>query len=154
MAQSDRGRRFTVQEKIWVCNQSVINRNLGGHRQTIKDWPFVSPPPNWNAVRSLCSKFNETGSVQNRRISGRKRTVRTDETVHNVSAKIRDDPSTSTRSMAVELGISQTTVVRVLHDAHFKPFRATDVQFLTEEDFHRRYKTNDQNQSSSTKSYK
>jgi hypothetical protein len=41
--------------------------------------------------------------------------------------------------MAVELGISLGSVVAVLKDAELKPYRATDVQYLTEADFEKRY---------------
>jgi hypothetical protein len=70
---------------------------------------------------------------------GRPRTVRTDENINRVKATIEEDSSTSSRAMARELDITIGSTIYLLKDAKLMPFRATDVQFLTEEDFERRY---------------
>lgn len=56
----------------------------------------------------------------------------------NVLQTVAEDRTISTRSLATAVGMSQSTVMRVLHRNHYHPFRMQKVQALLPEDYQRR----------------
>ncbi|CAH2000879.1 unnamed protein product [Acanthoscelides obtectus] len=67
------------------------------------------------AIGRLVRKFEATGSVANVPGSGRPRSVRTPENIAVVKESVRDDPKQSTTRRSQELGISSTSLLRILH---------------------------------------
>ena len=56
----------------------------------------------------------------------------------DVVQRFEDDPSTSTRAVASETGVSPKTVWRVLHDENMHPFQMQRVQPLSVTDYAQR----------------
>ncbi|CAH1991124.1 unnamed protein product [Acanthoscelides obtectus] len=71
--------------------------------------------PNETTIGRLVRKFEATGSVANLPGSGRPRSVRTPENIAVVKESVRDDPKQSTTRRSQELGISRTSLLRILH---------------------------------------
>ncbi|CAH1962018.1 unnamed protein product [Acanthoscelides obtectus] len=71
--------------------------------------------PNETTIGRLVRKFEATGSVANLLGSGRPRSVRTPENIAVVKESVRDDPKQSTTRRSQELGISRTSLLRILH---------------------------------------
>jgi transposase len=130
-------RTLTTEERVWITNESAKNGNC--QFRTQERWPFDNPAPHHLTVKRILAKYSITGSILHKKGGGRPRTVRTDENINRVKAIIEEDSSTSSTAMARELDISIGSTIYLLKDAKLMPFRATDVQFLTEEDFERRY---------------
>ncbi|CAH2005827.1 unnamed protein product [Acanthoscelides obtectus] len=71
--------------------------------------------PNETTIGRLVRKFEATDPMANLPGSGRPRTVRTPEQIAVVKESVRDDPKQSTTRGSQELGISRTSLLRILH---------------------------------------
>ena len=82
---------------------------------------FGAPVPGRNCIYKLLSKYRKFGTVENLKGTGRKRSVRTPEVIHQVDALVtadRDVPidqlvNTSYRN---QLNLSKSTWARILKD--------------------------------------
>lgn len=70
--------------------------------------------------------------------TGRPRSVRTPEFEEAVLTEFQDQPSTSTRQVAHNLGVDHSVVWRVLHEQLLHPYHLQKVQHLKVEDYPRR----------------
>lgn len=82
-------------------SNSLIAKKLHIRRETV-----------WKVVK----KFKETGKTCNRPGQGRKRTVRTKKLVKNTREKLRRNPRRSASKLALDAGISVTSMRRILKD--------------------------------------
>jgi transposase len=102
-----------VQEKakcvLWFFEtKSVIKTQRRFRTQYGKD------PPSDNAIRRWLKQFKETGCVLHRKGAGRPSISQED--VDRIQEAFSESPQKSTRQAALQLGIPQTTVWRVLHN--------------------------------------
>jgi transposase len=97
------------------------------------------PDKNWalSTVNKICKRVDERGcAVERRRGSGRPKTARTTDNVQKVESFIcsqEDQPGThkSTRQIAAEVGISQTSVRRIASsDLRLSSFKRIPGQVL------------------------
>ena len=93
---------------------------------------------NLNSVKTICRRFKFTGSTCNRKGgSGRPKTARRDDkidAVHELICSQEGQPGTSrsTREIAREVGISQTSVRRIANrDLELRCFKRTPVHILS-----------------------
>ena len=70
-----------------------------------------------NTIKSLYRKFADTGNVNEKPGSGRKRSIRTEDLIKRVAVSNTYNPKTSTRKRASQLTISQSTFFRILKRA-------------------------------------
>ena len=82
---------------------------------------FGNPVPGRNCVYELLKKFKETGTLENRKHKGRRRSVRTPEVIDQVEALVaadRDVPIDQPVNTAYrnQLNLSKTTWARILKD--------------------------------------
>lgn len=84
--------------------------------------------------KRLADKLRTTGSIRNQR-KGRECP---EEIVVDVLAAVSQDPHTSTRNIARDRGISQTTVSRVLRENKFHAYHISLLQELSANDFRSR----------------
>lgn len=83
-------------------------------------------------VQRAVARFVETGSNQDRPRSGRPPSARTPQLKKKLQKKIQRNPERSMRKMALECGISERTVRRVVHqDLQLKSLRKQRVQLLS-----------------------
>jgi len=107
-----------------------------GARKLVKEFP----EKNWQvrSVQRLLNKLRETGTSDRQPGSGRPRTVRTQENINAVGDLVlsqENAPGThrTVRQTARETGISQTSIVRIIHDdLQLKCFKKKRAQQLTE----------------------
>ncbi|GBN90184.1 hypothetical protein AVEN_36199-1 [Araneus ventricosus] len=79
-------------------------------------------------------RLRETGSFKiTRPDAGQERSVRTPETENRVLLRFADTPSTSTRSVAAELGIRHEMVWKVMRAENMHPFHLQKVQLLCDD---------------------
>ena len=100
------------------------------------------PKPHRNTLRKLVEKFRKTGSVADDagERSNKNRTVRTPEIIEQVDEIIRREPSISTRRLAQQLGLSASSVCRILKDdLKMYPYRLQVHQRLNENSMTLRY---------------
>jgi transposase len=96
------------------------------------------PKPHPSSIMRVIHKFEETGSVENRKKPGRPRTVTSDENSSEVLAKTIVSPIKSTYKLASEAGICQKSVQTILKRHNYHPYKIKLVQHLAEDDFDRR----------------
>jgi hypothetical protein len=76
-------------------------------------------------------RFEETGSLMNLPHTGRPRSARKEENIERVRASIEDEPQTFTRRRSRELGLSRTSLRRILtKDLKMFPYKIQLVQKL------------------------
>lgn len=95
-------------------------------------------PISKSAVGKTVQRFEETGSVHNRPKPGRPTSAMNEETSLDVLQSVVEDPHVSTSTVSRAVGISQRSVLRVLHKNSFKPYKIHLVQELSEDDYDRR----------------
>ena len=125
---------FSEEDKVLIKNLYLIKGY--GSRRLIAEFPSK----NWNrsSVENLMKKLRDTGSTDRKEGSGRPRTACTSENVEMVKELVlsqEDQPQThrSTRQIAREAGMSQSSVVRVIHrELGLKCFKKRRAQELTE----------------------
>lgn len=92
--------------------------------------------PHHTTFTNIDRRLRETGTFQiTRRNAGQERSVRTPDTENRVLQRFADSPSTSTRSVAAELGIRHEMVWKVLRAAKMHPFHVQKVQLLADGDY-------------------
>lgn len=100
--------------------QCEIVRSLGVSRQL---------------VSKTIKRFNELGHIGDRPGRGKKRTVRTPRLRNVIKKRLDRNPRTKVRKMARDLGISRSTVQRIVaHDLNLKAYKLRKAQLLEDKD--------------------
>lgn len=92
------------------------------------------PPIVHSTVSKIVAKFSETGSLHDRHRSGRPSKRRDDEVAFNVLAQIVENPRISSRIVAANVDVSQKTVLNILHDHGFYPYKARVLHYMSQAD--------------------
>uniref|UniRef100_T1IKE6 DUF4817 domain-containing protein n=1 Tax=Strigamia maritima TaxID=126957 RepID=T1IKE6_STRMM len=90
--------------------------------------------PTRKTLRRAIARFLETGNVVHRPRQERPRTVTIEEWYNAVAA----NPHTSIRTIEKDVGVSRSSVHRILHEHNFHPFHMLCHQALEERDFQAR----------------
>lgn len=94
------------------------------------------PPISRSTVSKIEQKFEEFGNVRDRRRIGR---PKVEEDVQlNVLLALQENPHRTTRELAADNGVCQTSVVKYLKKVKWHPYKVIRVQELNEDDFDRR----------------
>lgn len=96
------------------------------------------PIPHQATISRLVCRFEETGSVQARKKSGRPKSATSQETATAVLAAIEAGPHSSVRQLSSDAGISTGSVHSILKKAGYHPYKLKFVQELGEGDSDRR----------------
>ena len=129
---------YSVEEKAYLVSWAVAYNNCQESARLFREKYEKEPPP-VRTLRYWRSKFIETGTiVKDRPRSGRPITSTTDEMKENVLVSVHEDPTTSTRKIGEEFGISNCSVSKILASADYHPYKPTCGQLLHDEDPDRR----------------
>ena len=85
--------------------------------------------------RNLCDRGSLRSNMQD---TGRRRLSRTVNVAEEVLLSIEDNPNTSTRAISQQLGVSQSSVCRILHDQRVHSYHLQSVQLLQPDDYLKR----------------
>ena len=107
---------FKLEERPTITVNEQISLAQDKHRLK-----FGNPVPGRNCMYELLKKFKETGTLENRKHKGRRRSVRTPEVIDQVEALVaadRDVPIDQPVNTAYrnQLNLSKTTWARILKD--------------------------------------
>lgn len=91
-----------------------------------------------DTVAKLIKKFKRTGSVADASRSGRPKTATDEGTSTQVLAAMARSPTKGTRRLSAQMGISQSSVMRILRANKWHPYKLQMLQHLTEDDPDRR----------------
>ena len=114
---------FTLQDRVEMCfiyAQVGENYRAASNEFNIR-YP-ERPKPSDKTIRRTVQRFRETGSVLNR-TRKRPKTATDDNIAVGVIANVLVDPHTTTRQIAADHGISQTSVIKILHAYKFHPYK-------------------------------
>jgi len=107
-----------------VKRQLVLNLYKGGLRQIDIFRQLQTENINLKFIQRTIKRYNERGTVDISKKTGRKKSVRTKNLIKCVREKIRRDPQRSGRKLAREHKISQTSMRRILaDDLNMKPYK-------------------------------
>ncbi len=129
--------RYSITEKVWIIRKYSQTQNA---TEVSRQWKkeFGTDPPSAKYVISLNNKFDETGTVADLPRTGRALSASTVENSDRVISAFVASPIKSVRRASLQLGISKSTVSRVLSKSNFKAYHPTLVQSLSEDDHDRR----------------
>lgn len=135
--------RFTGPQRAFCVKQFYLNNgSLIIVRRLFRveyDLHDLNQCPSTVLIKKWVKKFEETGSTLNVKQAGAARTCRSEENVLRVSASVRQNPDLSTRKRSAELGISRTSLRRILKsDLKLHPYKIQLVQKLKPNDFNLR----------------
>lgn len=100
---------------------------------------FGEEAPTDSTIHRWVARFLECGDINKRKEGcGRHVTASGDDTFQAISERIEAEPTVSTRQLAVEVGVHQSSIVRCLKKHNFHPYKATKVQALSDDDYDRR----------------
>lgn len=91
-----------------------------------------------STVHRTVSRFEQTGSVSDKPRSGRPKSASNEEKSLGVLLNFQENVHSSTRKVAQQVGVSQTSVVRILNEHKYHPYKIKLVQELSDDDFDRR----------------
>lgn len=97
-----------------------------------------SGPPASSTIRRLVVKFERTGSVLHAGVSGRPRSSSTEEAKTSVTESVKKKPTASIRRRSAEMGLSRSSLQRILHELGLRPYIPKLIHGLLEDDFSRR----------------
>ena len=89
-------------------------------------------------IRAQLKRFRQQGSVSDLPRTGRRRSVRTAENVALVENSIVENPDTSIRRRATQIGMSRRSLQRILRELHFFPYKIQMVEALQTTDLQSR----------------
>uniref|UniRef100_A0A8D8V4I6 DUF4817 domain-containing protein n=1 Tax=Cacopsylla melanoneura TaxID=428564 RepID=A0A8D8V4I6_9HEMI len=90
--------------------------------------------PSSKAFRMWVKNFRETGSALKKKPGASVRSVRTSENNESLRQAIQRSPRRSARQHAQALGLSRTSLTRILHELNFHPYKIAVVQMLKPQD--------------------
>ena len=127
--------RFTGEQRAFCVKAYYENGDSSTIAQRIfrseYDLHDLNQCPTESVIRSWVRKFESTGSTLNVKPTGRPRSIRTEETVGEVSTSLQSDPQLSTRERSSRLGISRSSLRRVtVKHLKFLPYKLFYLKYI------------------------
>ena len=131
---------FNFHKKMSELRRKIIQEHQAGKTNKQIRQDLFEFNVNRKFIYRVIKRFNETGELENRKSSGRSRTVRTPEKIKVIRERIRRNPTRSARKLAKETNTSRSTIQRILHeDLRLCPFKKRKVHGLTDAQKKKRY---------------
>lgn len=130
--------RLTFNERKQILKWYFKHENVV---EVQRQWraEFQSQPPTRDTIARIRDKFDAEGTVCSiQKSTGRHRTARSDENVNRVIGAFGDAPTQSIRQASLDLGLSRSSIQRILKERGIKPYRPLLLHKLNEDDFDRR----------------
>lgn len=108
----------------------VISKSQNGDGPT-KIYKDLNGAVGLRTIERWCKLISESGTIELSTSSGRRRSVRTKKVVQKVKTRLKRKNGVTTRKLAQELGISRTTIRRILKtDLGHHPFKKIATPYL------------------------
>jgi hypothetical protein len=127
--------RRTLDDRIKII---LMYGKYGNYTEINRLWEGDNKP-NRSTISSTVKRFLQTGSVEEASREGRHRSVTTPLNIDRVVQHISDFPQESSRERSNHLGISRTTLQRIMKNQGYKAYRLHLTQELDETDYDKRY---------------
>lgn len=114
---------YTTDQKIWIVKQLLCGHSARKVRDLFAVEFPESPIPSLHTVQICLQRFNQFGCLNNdhKHILQKKREkyLLTEEVQTRICASVEENPNITSREIAVEMGISKTSVLKTLKDAGY-----------------------------------
>ena len=128
---------FTTEEKIKCAVIFEQTKSAVTVRRTFKKM-FKKEAPPASTIRSWHKKLMTTGSLITPNKGNQARTSRNEENFKKVEDHFKENPHSSTRRASLILDVSQSSVVRILKNIKWHPYKVQVIQKLSAEDLAKR----------------
>lgn len=128
---------FTIEQRIFILEQYFATKSYVSVKEAFQIKFVGVPPPEKKSISRLTNRFRETGSVCDRKRSGRP-TVLTDDVLENVKTRLLNSPRKSLRKLSSQVGLSYSSVQKAAKKLHMYPYRVRLVQELQPPDLNKR----------------
>lgn len=127
--------KFSLQQRVFLLKQFYcLDRDYGATEESFTErWPDIHFP-NRNYMVELAKKFEETGSVQDAKRSGRPRSLRTEENTMIIAQNFVENTHRSANRTSLELEIPSRTLRRIMKDIGLHFYRPHLLQELKPQD--------------------
>ena len=112
---------LTNQHIAAVKHYYKCNGNQSSAARRLAEEYDINPTQGRN-IRSIVEKFETTGSVATAKKSGRPKTATNVAKAEEVIRRLQSSPQKSTRRLSAEMEVSQSSVIRILHQKRWKPY--------------------------------
>ena len=131
-------RTLKLEERVHAVKNYYLSEK--SYKNVIDHWneSFDTPPPSKSTIYELVQKFERTGNVADADKSGAPSIVRTIINRDLVASSYVNSPRKSQRRASAELGISRSSLQRIMSDIGLHPYRPQALQALNEDDGDRR----------------
>ena len=130
--------RYSTEQRIFICSTFMKQHSWRRCRRKFRRRYPDAPVPDRTTICRLFKKFNETGSVANKKPRVNKR-VLTEEKLDEIAFRLEISPRKSLRRLAQEVGVSKTSVQHATKLLKLKPYKTRVVhQLLPTDDAGRR----------------
>ena len=132
-------RRYSTKERILVvrwyfeCHKSISVTQLS-YRRHFHTRNALSK----NTIQGIVNRFQEQGAVCDLSRSGRPRTARTVENQRELEQSLEENRFVSTRRRSQQMGVSRSSLQRMLHKMDMLPNQIQLVQQLEPQDYEQR----------------
>ena len=125
---------------VIIFEQTFLLLLKKSYKNVIDHWneSFDTPPPSKSTIYELIQNFERTGSIADANKPGAPRKVRTIANQDLIKLSYDNSPRKSQRRASAELGISRSSVQRIMSDIGLRPYRPQALQALDEDDGDRR----------------
>ncbi|KAK0166333.1 hypothetical protein PV328_004759 [Microctonus aethiopoides] len=128
--------RYSKEQRVFIVEQYFKNNE--GLAATVRNFRTKygrDSNLNSSTVKRLIKKFRETGSISDLKHSGRPSTSRSAQNIDAVRESLAESPGTSIRHRCQELGISRSSLQRILtKDLHLHDYKIELTQELDPSD--------------------
>lgn len=128
--------RLTLQERVFCVKHYYSENNVNAVIRRYED--EFGKPIKWDTIKNLVKRFEDTGTVEDKKREGRPSSVTSENNKLVISETLRQQSQNSTRNLAREFNLSQSSVVRIIRKLGLKAWRPRLLQELTEDDHDRR----------------
>lgn len=136
MAGADANPRLTTHQRIFIVKTFYKTENKSETCRLFKR--EFQRTVKRDTVADIIQKFEDTGSTEDIKRSGRRSSICTDKNKCVVKNAFTQSPTKSTRRASQELGISRRSIQRMLYQLEMKPYHPHLVQALNDDDPDRR----------------
>lgn len=126
------------EKKGKVVAWAIAFSNIEKARRLFKE-EFNEEAPSNHTVKRWVDRLLVHGDINMRQPgSGPPVTASGDGTRSTVRQRVKEEPTVSTRQLSQEIGVSQSSIVRILHEEGLHPYKFQLVHGLSEDDYDRR----------------
>lgn len=130
--------KYTVEERSFLVT-NYGSTSLRALRDKFAEKFINRPTPSASTIKAICDKFKNTGCVNNIHLKVVQPNKQlTEEQQQQIVLAVEENPFACLRTIAEIVGVSKSSVYKVLHREGLKPYKPSRHQKLLQNDYQRR----------------